>query len=316
MKFKLWSQTKPEVVNEIRPKFNLRCWDDLEKAEKKKIWHFLELFFGDSSNYGSTIEYSILLLNEECKYQAYAKNYLKNETHQNARLDFHQIFFYENENVFLELISYYSLALIEKGREKNKFIYREDKETKAGFEKRRAEAFHQFFDSFARRLNDVFEHFSINLYLTRLGFVMRQDPKITEEVYIPVISYLSNPAFKEVNDELSEAFRKYNTKKPSGYSDCITHAVSSLEAYLQIIIYGKITKKKTLSKLFKEATSKKKIPDDTFSENILTALLKIFARTRKDEGSAHPKKRYSNEKNARLVMNLIMVFLQHCIQSG
>ena len=36
MKFKVWSQTKPEVIKEMKPQFNLRSWEYLEESEKKK----------------------------------------------------------------------------------------------------------------------------------------------------------------------------------------------------------------------------------------------------------------------------------------
>ena len=32
------------------------------------------------------------------------------------------------------------------------------------------------------------------------------------------------------------------------------------------------------------------------------------------KGTPHPSKEYATEKNARLLLNLVMVFLQHCIQ--
>jgi len=37
-------------------------------------------------------------------------------------------------------------------------------------------------DKFAESLNDVFEHFGVNLILTRNEFVERQDPKITNQI--------------------------------------------------------------------------------------------------------------------------------------
>ena len=46
------------------------------------------------------------------------------------------------------------------------------------------------FDKFANRLNDIFEHFSINLILTRGGFIDRQDSKIINEIYVPVLNFL------------------------------------------------------------------------------------------------------------------------------
>jgi len=313
MKFKLWSQSKPEVKEIIKPRFSLRSWNDLEGGEKAKIWHFLKYYIGSSSEHSGDIEYAIILLNEECKYQAYAKKYLEKGNIESAKLDFEDIFFNEDENVVIELISYYCEALLLRGESKN-HIYKWEKESKVDFEKRNIEHCHRFFDQFAKRLNDIFEQFSINLYLTRLGFVMRQDPKITEEIFVPVVRYLTNPDFKGISNELSKAFEKYNNKTPSGYSDCITHSVSAIEAYLQTVIYGKLGKKGSLGALINKGIKDGKIPNDSFSVDIFGILKTFFASKRKNESGVHPGSKLSDEKTARLVLNLTMVFLQHCIQ--
>lgn len=39
----------------------------------------------------------------------------------------------------------------------------------------------------------------------------------------------------------------------------------------------------------------------------------ILARERQSTSNAHPKREYAIEKNARLVLNLVMIFIQHCI---
>jgi len=62
------------------------------------------------------------------------------------------------------------------------------------------------------------------------------------------------------------------------------------------------------------AQKKKLIPENSFTQKIFDNLESIFARQRQETSIAHPKKQYANEKNARLILNLAMVFLQHCIQ--
>ena len=41
----------------------------------------------------------------------------------------------------------------------------------------------------------------------------------------------------------------------------------------------------------------------------------IFARERQETSNAHPMKEYATEKNTRLILNLAMIFFQHCIQN-
>ena len=55
--------------------------------------------------------------------------------------------------------------------------------------------------------------------------------------------------------------------------------------------------------------------NDFFTKEIFKNIESIFARERQDKGNAHPKKEYATEKSARTLMNLSMIFLQHCIQN-
>ncbi len=56
------------------------------------------------------------------------------------------------------------------------------------------------------------------------------------------------------------------------------------------------------------------IPDDKFTEQIFKNIESILMFEKQATADAHPKKEYATEKNSRLVMNLVMIFLQHCIQ--
>ena len=169
------------------------------------------------------------------------------------------------------------------------------------------------FDRFAKDLNEVFTDFGVDVYLTRQGFIPRQDEKIIKEIYEPVLQFLSNPKWKEVNRILSDSFDEYSKNTPRGYSNCITYTVSAIQAFLQILVYGK-TSKGSISDLIATGQKKDLIPNDFFTKQIFKNMESIFAKERKDKGTAHPNKEYADEKIARTILNLAMVFLQHCIQ--
>ena len=149
--------------------------------------------------------------------------------------------------------------------------------------------------------------------ITRNGFGPRQDEKIIEEIYEPVLGYLSDPKWKKVNEILSDAFSDYRKNTPQGYSGCVTNTISAVEAYLQILVDGKTGGTK-LSPLISEAQKKNLIANDVFTQTIFKNIEAIFARERQSTGDAHPKDEYATEKNARTILNLAMIFIQHCIQ--
>jgi hypothetical protein len=55
------------------------------------------------------------------------------------------------------------------------------------------------------------------------------------------------------------------------------------------------------------------IPNDQLSKSIFPAIEAFLARERQETGNAHPSKEYSNEKNAKLVLNTAMIFIQHAL---
>jgi hypothetical protein len=171
---------------------------------------------------------------------------------------------------------------------------------------------YQTADNFAADFNDIFEQFSIDVILTRNAIIFRQDKKITEDIYIPVLSYLSGKKWRPVNRDLSDAFIKFQEKTPQGYSGCITHSISALQAFLQILVHDK-TGKGDFNDLIPEAQKKDVIPSDAFSTKIFKDIQSILMQKRQQSGDPHPKKEYANERSAKLVLNLIMIFIQNCI---
>jgi hypothetical protein len=308
--FKFFSETNKEAKRFLKPDLGLKGWNDLSTNEKDKIWHHLKRYFFDIQKierydrrelypyeirgYANHMEYkqnaivkSIAHLNENYKAKSFAENYLKNPNSYAAFCDFYHIFMNQEEFVVMELLSAYAKFLLSQN----------DK----------------FFDDFSERLNDVFLQFGIKYHLTKDGFIPRQEEKIIEGIYEPVLSCLRDPKWKEVSKILSDAFDEYIKNTPQGYSNCVTNTVSAIQAFLQIIVNGK-TGKGEISRLIPEAQKRKLIPDDFFTKKIFENLESIFARERAETGIAHPKTEYANEKNARTMLNLAMIFFQHCIQ--
>jgi len=307
--FKFWSVTQTEALKELHPTLGHRSWNELSTQEKDNIWHYLKNYFSDEN---LRTFFAIYCLNENHKYRSYGKYFLHDQTEQSARMDFEHIFRNESPNVLLELFSCFCRAiLVERA---DKALYKSSNETDEEFRNRLNEYRHEDFDKFSERLNDVFEHYGVNVLLTRQGFIPRQDEKITKEIYIPVLQFLSTENWVAVNRDLRDAFKAYQEKTDQGYSNSITHAVAALQAFLQIIVDGKSGSSEGIASLIKKAQEKNAIPSDKFSSEIFKNLDAILMRERGKTGDAHPKQEYANEKNSRLVLNLVMVFIQHCIQ--
>ena len=313
---KLWSNNNPEAIEVLRPDLGLRSWDILTKEEKRKIWKHLyqALFYKEIELFQKRIEYSVRVLNDHNKYHAFGEKYLTSRTFDNAYADFQNIFYDENQHIVLEMLSYYFKHVLHE-KEKNSYqIHKKSREKKEAFEKRFTEWLYNILDRIINLINDVFEDFGVNVCASRQGFLPRQEPKIMENIYEPVLKIISAKKWELVSRELKNAFSDYLKKTEESYSSCITHTICTIEAFLQILNNKEIGKDK-LSNLLKESFEKGTIPNDIFTKNIFKNIESILARTRQETGDAHPKKEYATEKNARLVLNLAMVFIQHCIQS-
>lgn len=271
-------------------------------------------------NHYNHIFHTIFSLNNKYKHLSFGENTLNhNGPHYNniflmncctdtALTDFYKIFREQKQDVVYEMLSIYSELLIRKDYLKD-YKNTEDENKRELMTNQAYELFDEFSDFF----NDISRQFSLNIMLTRSGFVFRQDEKITEEIYIPVINYLSDKKWEPVNRELKDAFDDYQKGTEQEYSSCVTHAISALQAYLQLIVNDK-TGKGSINSLIVAARKQNMIPNDKFTEQIFKNIESILMFERQETGDPHPKKEYATEKNARLVLNLIMIFLQHCIQ--
>lgn len=335
--FKLWSEIKKEAKDELSPDFGFRSWEDLSDDDKYIIWKYVDRhffkkdkrhqafsynnkscnyeFFGEcneKNNKLARVVDSICFLNLGNKARSYARNFLEDRKFNSACQDFYEIFSTQSENVVFELLSLYSRCIVLERYKREPS--RNEKESDNKFEKRTLEWRWKVFDEFTEDLNEVFMQFGIKYHLTRGGFIPRQDNKIMEEIYKPVLDCLSDKKWEKVNEILSDSFADHRKNTPQGYSNCVTHTVSALQAFLQILVNGKIGSSDGIRNFIKQAQEKKLIPTDKFSSEIFKNIESILMRERGKTGDAHPKQEYANEKNARTMLNLAMIFFQHCIQ--
>jgi len=316
-KFKLWSQINLNSKEQLTPDLGMVEWNDLTAEDKNKIWLYLknkEWFVRSYHVYNVVFQF-----NNKYKKQSFgAKTLIHGGPHiqyqkiQNCCMnisieDFQNIFMNRSEDIVFELISIFGLYTINH----DSLEAADGEEDESEVNRLVKRAWYKF-DKFKNDLNDIFEQFSINIVLTRNGLVFRQDSEITEGIYQPVLSYLSNIKWKEVNRDLSDAFSEFQKKTPQGYSACITHNVSALQAFMQILVNGK-TGKGNLEGHITLALKEDIIPNDPFSNRIFKDIESILMAERQKSGNPHPKKEYANEKNAKLLLNLTMVFIQHCI---
>lgn len=335
MLFKLWSELDNDAYKNLKPDFGYRNWKILSRDEKNLIWKYLEGHFFNSAikeswdpEFGQTIEYyefpgpnsemreevvtiSIERIMQLYKTKNFARNFFTSRTSVAACFDFYNIFINEEQDAVYELISLYSKALISV-REKNFFYTESDYNSQSEFLLAKEKWQWEDFDLFAIDLNSIFGDFGIDLYLTRNGFIPKQEKLIIKEIYEPVIKSLGDPKWKKVNELLSDSFLKYRENTSHGYSTCVTHTVAAVEAFLQIVVKGK-TGEGEFAGLISEGQKKGLIPNDMFTRDIFKTLISILMKERKETGDAHVKKLYATEKNAKMVLNLAVIFIQHCI---
>ncbi len=286
---KLWSELNPEALTELKPDLKLRSWDDLNLEEKQRIIMHLDFLKAKCS--ASAVEGSISHMNKHYRQKNFTPYYLRESSVYNAAKDFSRILSEESEHVVMELLSAYVRCICE---------YDERLNTK-------------HFNYLVENINDVFLQFGVKHHLTEIGFIPRQEEKIIKEIYEPTLKCLANEKWKPVSNDLSDAFEDFRKDTEQGYSGCVTKTISAVQAFLQISVHGK-TGTGSIPDLIKKATKKELIPDNAFTQQIFKDINSIFSEVRNRHGDAHPKICYADEKTARLILNLSMVFIQHCMQ--
>ena len=333
MRIPLWSDLNPSAKEILSPTESEE-WDNLAEEDKQKIWRYLEYhlfnpaegssdeysfvgidcnykFYGDdnweNSHLLKNVSESIAVLNYRHKRHSYARNFLRTSKYDDACQDFYKIFTSLPKDVVFELLTIFSNTMVTREVET---ISKKQDETDKDFEKRKEVEIWKRFDSFSEDLNEVLQQFGINYQLTRNGIVPADEPAVVEKIYKPALKKLSSKKWAEVNRDLRDAFDALNKDKDG--SGALTHALAALQAFLQIQVHGKTGKGDT-AKLINEAISRKLIPDDDFSKKIIKDINSFWAKERKDKGDPHPKKAYATKGQAKLIISLIMVFIDHSL---
>lgn len=325
-KFRLYGEDNPQVEETIQPYLDLQNWSDLETEEK--IIAFQQLRNnGWIEEYSRKILGTIEYLNNKFLRLCPGKNLHKitpiksgyrgysDESNISVRIkaavdDFEYIFLHEKKEamVFKMLTVFAEYHIVS-------YIYQEaEKETDN--DKRREyinEAFKEF-DLLANCLNHIFEQFSINTILTRNGLVPRQDERITEEIYIPTLKILENPKWKSVSKDLAGMFSEY---RDENYPETITKAHRVIQRFLQILVgeEGKNSKGE-VSKLFKKAKDENIVPANRFTEPIINVFQGFISSERATNSTAKPTMKIATSSDALLIMNVVMIFLQYCLQDN
>lgn len=327
-----WSDTNSEAKAILLPTEEIQ-WSHLSNEDKKRMWKYLEYeLFNSNPNVGGAIfnnvdcsykfygkdswenDYRVkivseamLFLNEKYKKASYAQKVLGNPTYNSACYDFYRIFIEENKDVVLEMLSMFSKVMVLNDSKK---LWKKDNENDEDFEKRKVKEQWKRFDSFSERLSEVFEEFGINYRLTRAGFIVADEPAVIDRIYEPALKKLSSTKWEDVNRDLRDTFSALNDDKDG--SGALTHALSALQGFLQILVHEKTGRGNT-AELIKEALKKKLIPDDDFSKKVIDEMNSFWARERQDKGDPHPKKKYATKDQAKLVISLVMVFIDHVL---
>jgi hypothetical protein len=312
-KFKTWSEVSPTAKGSLAPSFELRGWEDLTKEDKVKIIkHLHSLGWFKSTEDALIIVDVVDSLNYNYKVHTYGQElfdmggpqtntYFRytEETKKAAIRDFVRIIKNDSVDVVFELLSYYAKKLIDGGLLRGK---PSDESVDKAFKK---------FDKFSNAINDIFSQFSINLSLTRQGFVPKQEQIVHDLIIEPTFRGLSSPQWKSVQSNFSDAMNEYQKGTKTTYSNAITHIVSALQAYLQIKVIGTVGKG-DISDIINEGIEKNSLPNDSLSLKVMKGLSSTLMEYRQKQGDAHPKAEYATEESVRLVLNVAAVFIQHC----
>lgn len=317
-----YGQDDPGTEEIIQPTLTLRRWSDLSDAEKQIALQELKNK-GWLDSYCKEILSTIEYLNHAFLRQCPGKHLhsirpvqdhrgFGNESNRMdaALKDFQHIFLQENSDAMvLRMLSEFARCYLDG------LAYRQAAESKN--DKKRKEyitsAFRRF-DWLANCSNHIFEQFAVNQVVTRNGFVPRQDEKITSEVYIPTLTILADPKWKPVSADLAKMFEDYRAEN---YPEAITKAHSAVQRFLQILV-GEEEKsgKGELGKLFSKAKAEGIIPVNRFTEPIITAIQGFIPSERATNSTAKPALKDATSSDALLMMNVVMILLQHCLQKS
>lgn len=320
-KFLLYGEKDPRIEESIQPRIALRRWGELNATDKKKALQYM-INNGWLNDYSDNILHTIEYLNHHflriCPgnnlHQIPPKSNTgrwgvnESERKEAANNDFKHIFLNdESDAIVLRMLTRLAHSYIDG----NFYSLAEKQDDEEHREELIITAFKEF-DRLTNCLNHIFEQFSVNQILTRNGLVPRQDEKITEEIYIPTLDILCDPKWRTVSENLAKMFEDY---RDQNYSEAITKAHSTVQRFLQILVglEGK-SGKGEVGKLFGKAKQEGIIPVNRFTEPLIGVIQGFISSERANRSTAKPSLKDANSTDALLMMNIVMVFLQHCLQ--
>jgi hypothetical protein len=320
-KFSLYGENNPELEDMIQPKLELRRWDALTFSEKMTAWREM--------NHGNWIQHHSEKVLETIEYLNYTflrtlpgqklhetpkslrsrgGGYYSNKTNMisAARADFENIFIGNNpDELVFRMLTFFSKSLINDDSYHNVEL-----EKNTSKRKKLVEESFGIFDKFADCINHIFEQFAVNARLTRNGMVSVQDEKIIEEIYVPVLSVLSDPKWKSINLDLSSMFDNHRQEK---YPETITDAHRAVQGFLRELLKGEGRGTKgEFGKLFSQYINEH-YPDDNATKRFLHNIKSYFSDLRANESTSKPQNQEATLEDALLCMNMTMVFMQHCL---
>lgn len=319
-KFALFGENTPTFDDSIQPTLDLRSWTDVSKEERAIA---LRQIF-NSGWMGRTQEDRIIgvivHLNKAYLRLCPARNFhsapqendgygnFDSATRKAAGQDFCRIFMEEAEPLVLRILSKFAqLLVVESNLERAKKTL--DSGKRAEYVR---DAFENF-DRFTNCVNHVFEQFAVNQLLTRTGFIPRQDETIEQELYKPTLKALSDPKWRPVNEILAPMFEDFREGR---YPETITKAHSAVHCFLQILVGTPGTNAKgELGRLIKDAKTAGLLPTSRFTEPFLLNIQSFITSERAINSTAKPSLIPASSSDALLMMNMTLLFLQHCLQA-
>lgn len=322
--FKLYGDKNPEVEALIQPKLPLRQWDELTSDEKsialqelvrcqwltahsrEALWSVRDLNYHYLRILPGKRLHNVRSNDDVHPHRLY------NETSEllAGNSDFRDIFVNGHPGeLILRMLSSFASYHIDTSC-LNTVRNAQDEESKKTLI---GKAFRKF-DQLASLLNRIFDQFCVNVMVTRNGFIPRQDEKIEKDIYVPTLLVLSDPKWKTVNASLADMFNDYQA---NNYPEVITKAHSVVQRFLQILVgeEGK-SGKGELGKLFATAKKTHIVPNNRFTESIINSIQRFVVTERATNSTAKPALQRAESSDALLVMNVVMVFLQHCLQES
>ena len=313
-KFRVFGEGDSTIIEAIQPRLALRSWSDLTTSEKNIALQSL-VNLGLVSSSSAEVYYTIVRVNHDFLQLCPGKR-VHNSNHpyererlQDAFQDFSDIFVNGPELLVFHMLTVLANRLIDKG-----FYNWAEKQTDDKYRIEYVEKAFSKFDNLAFYINHIFEQFSVNAVLTRSGLVPRQDDRIAEEVYIPTLTILSDPKWAPVNKELIEMFKDFQEKN---YPDVIAKGHNVVHKFLQVILGEEGRNEKgAMGKLFDKARDAGILPTNRFTAQIINVFQSHLASERATKSPAKPALEDASPSDALLVMNVVMIFLQYCLQEG